>query len=159
MGVTRVNGISFIDFLRRERRVTCEYDPARMIYRVRIDRRGGQHLSVEITALELQSTRLPVYDYVAGRFPARTQAERLDRSAIRLLGAAAMSRVRLDDPHADRDVETRGESRTPERSHHPGRFWTPGAPRSDHRVVETPPSDAPIALAPPGSHVPMYRPR
>ncbi len=145
-------GISFLDFVRRERRVTCEYDPARMVYRVRIDRLGGERVSVEITALELQTTRMPVYDYVAGKFSGRTSDERLDRSAIRLLGPPAMSRVRLDDRHADRERATRGESRTPERSSHPGRSWTPDAPRSAQR-------DARPVLAPPGSHVPMYRPR
>lgn len=149
----------FGDWIRCERRVTCAYDPARMVYRVRVERLGGERVSVEITALELQTTRVPVYDYVAGKFPGRTQAERLDRSAIRLLGPPAMSRVRLDDRHADRDIETRGESRTPERSRHPGRFWEPGAPDSAPPDVETSQGDARPILAPPGSHVPMYRPR
>lgn len=145
-------GVSFLDFVRRERRVTCSYEPDVMIYRVRIDRSNGEFLSVAFTALELQSTRLPVYDYVAGKFPGRTSDERLDRSAIRLLGPPAMSRVRLDDRQADRERATRGESRTPERSSHPGRSWTSDAPRSAQ-------SDARPVLAPPGSHVPMYRPR
>ena len=157
MDVLRVNGLSYPEFVRRERRVSMAFSAARQVYRVRIERRDGDVTEKEFTALQLQASRLTPYELVALAF-----RDPIDRAAVRFLGPDAFARVTSLDAHAGDSEAGGGTSLARERGRQDGAYWgarSSRVARRSPRGVEKPPSDAPGVLAPPSSRLPMYRPR
>lgn len=80
MTVTRVNGMTFKEFVRRERKVTVRWNPSADVMELRIERRDGTFRALAATALQLAQFRTGPVDLFRSMV-----SDPLDKAAIRFL--------------------------------------------------------------------------